>query len=688
MPTFTGNGTDDLWSNPDNWSAQPSNEYDIIISSNCEMDEDVEAASIIINNTGTLVVKSGHVLTISDNSSKSGNAPEGEIVNHGTAANFIIEDGGQLVYNQNGLLGTVQKDISYYTLEGNDGWHLVAYPLVDNGNVSSQVNMLSNSYDLYYYEEPTHYWRNYKDEGNSFTQLEAGEGYLYANSGTITLIGTRVGNGTGTTAYSPFYTYYNYSISETLFLATELEAAGLSTSPLGSLCWYATNSTGYEQSGISIWMANVSDSELTETSHLTDGMTLVYTGSMTPVVGWNEFVFNENSFSWDGTSNVLVCIQRNNGAYNTSIRWQTHDPGFASRSYNYNDDAAYDVTSETYSMTVSTNFRPNTIFKTISEVGVVEQTNTLLSFRGELENGAATINIPLSYTETAGNLKGFNLVGNPFVHNVTLFVRTNVAEECYRMNAAKDNLIVSEVSASKPLKPAEGFFVKATAEGASITFNAQTRGETKRGGFINLELREVDPSTSSGTFLIDRLIVKREGEPLEKLTLKKNGTRIFATNGNQEMAVAVAEGNEQPVNFKAAKNGTYTLNANVEGLDLDYLHLIDNLTGENVDLLATPSYTFEARKNDYASRFRLVFSEDGGSSTGSETTFFAFISNGEIVLTNAEAGATLQIVDVMGRVVRSTDGACTVSTSGIAPGVYVLRLINGDVVRTQKIVID
>jgi len=52
--------------------------------------------------------------------------------------------------------------------------------------------------------------------------------------------------------------------------------------------------------------------------------------------------------------------------------------------------------------------------------------------------------------------------------------------------------------------------------------------------------------------------------------------------------------------------------------------------------------------------------------------------------------ATLQIVDLMGRVIvsRRGDGIQRVSTSGMVPGIYVLRLIDGNVVRTQKIVIE
>ena len=87
------------------------------------------------------------------------------------------------------------------------------------------------------------------------------------------------------------------------------------------------------------------------------------------------------------------------------------------------------------------------------------------------------------------------------------------------MNETKDNLVVSEISETNPLKPTEGFFVKALAEGAYITFNAPSRDKTIREGFINMELLE------NGK-LIDRLIVKREGESLEKLMLKENSTKI------------------------------------------------------------------------------------------------------------------------------------------------------------------
>ena len=155
--------------------------------------------------------------------------------------------------------------------------------------------------------------------------------------------------------------------------------------------------------------------------------------------------------------------------------------------------------------------------------------------------------------------------------------------------------------------------------------------------------------------------------------------------------------NEVPINFKASENGTYTLSFIPEGVQMAHLHLIDNLTGADVDLLATEhvegpvTYTFDARTTDYESRFKLVFAV--GSSTGSDT--FAFISNGNIIVTGVGGdafNASLQVIDMTGRIVRRRDALNASSTSlptaGMAPGVYMLRLINGDNIKVQKIVVE
>ena len=103
----------------------------------------------------------------------------------------------------------------------------------------------------------------------------------------------------------------------------------------------------------------------------------------------------------------------------------------------------------------------------------------------------------------------------------------------------------------------------------------------------------------------------------------------------------------------------------------------------DIDLLATPSYSFTARKDDYASRFRLVFSANENDN-GNED--FAFISDGDIIINGA---GTLQVIDVLGHVLYNlkVNSAFRIPNSAFPAGVYVLRLINGENVKTQKIVI-
>ena len=305
--------------------------------------------------------------------------------------------------------------------------------------------------------------------------------------------------------------------------------------------------------------------------------------------------------------------------------------------------------------------------------------NVSLDFAGALQNGSSIVNVPLSYTEEA-NLKGFNLVGNPYAHNVTSYGTTNVAEQgCFRMNENATNVMVSEISETNPLKPGEGFFVLATAEGASVTFNAATRSENiEKTGSINLEIVE------NGK-ISDRLIVKRfDGMELNKISIRENCTKLFALKDKNELAIVVSNGDEQPINFNAGKNGVYTINVTIDDVETDYLHLIDNLKGIDIDLLKNDSYTFEANTNDYASRFRLVFqpSEDALIEN------FAYTSNGNLIIANEDM-ATLQIIDMSGRVINSETFYGDYNKSvNLSKGVYVLRLIKGDDVKTQKIVID
>jgi hypothetical protein len=286
--------------------------------------------------------------------------------------------------------------------------------------------------------------------------------------------------------------------------------------------------------------------------------------------------------------------------------------------------------------------------------------------------------IELNYTE-GGDFPGWNLIGNPYNEEAGLNL------PFYRMNT--EGTEVEPVSQGT-VNPMEGVFVIAqTDPETGDIINAQfTAGMGSNSGDEKLVL---NVSRNRGN-VVDRAIVRfGQGGVLPKFQLNENNTKLYIVEGENEYAVVrSANEGEMPVNFKASENGTYTLSVNAENVEMEYLHLIDNMTGTDVDLLATPSYSFEARTNDYESRFRLVFSGNTnvGSSTNSET--FAFF-NGNSWVINNEGEATLQVIDMMGRVLSNEQINGSYNNSlNLSAGVYVLRLSNGNTVKTQKVVVD
>ena len=307
--------------------------------------------------------------------------------------------------------------------------------------------------------------------------------------------------------------------------------------------------------------------------------------------------------------------------------------------------------------------------------------NVDLEFHGQtIEGDIFGIGLTRNDETKFGN---WNLVGNPFTTEATASVT-----DYYRINPGTRRLTIS----NGPVNPMEGIFVEASETLTDVTFTKVSRGSRSERA-IESPMVNIDLSNAEGR-LLDRARMRMgEGANLSKLDMMSDPNRLYFHIDGKDYAVARVNGqSELPLHFDVAENDTYTLTVNVEGMNLSYLHLIDNMTGADVDLLASngedakhSTYTFKAKTTDYASRFRLVF--ETGSSTEGDS--FAFIdAAGNIVITADAGTASLQVIDVTGRVVVSTDVACGVSTNGMTAGVYVLRLINGDDVKVQKIVVD
>ena len=285
---------------------------------------------------------------------------------------------------------------------------------------------------------------------------------------------------------------------------------------------------------------------------------------------------------------------------------------------------------------------------------------TTLSMTGTLNSGDFTKTVNLSYNNSHETIKGFNLLGNPTAHNITFTKTENVADGYYYLYNSES----WEYETGNSVPVGRGFLVKANATGQSVTLNQQSK----------------DNNNSKDHYLCINIDGEKaylkldEGVSMPLLTFRGKTSSLWLESEGQQYIMLVRDGAESiELNYKAHRHGSHNLSIDAKALDLDYLHLVDRLTGNDIDLLQTPNYSFESKSSDYPSRFQLVFNPKALC----EPDVFAYYVEGRIVVSGINEPYEIQVVDVTGRLVND-----------LIPGVYVIRLITPDKVRTQKLLVN
>ena len=459
--------------------------------------------------------------------------------------------------------------------------------------------------------------------------------------------------------------------------------------------YYGGESNASNMAGLAIGTASLSTLTLNATDKMTvtEGSQLTVEGSLIDDNADNLILENGAQLV-NNSTDVQATVKKDIAAYTAGERdgWYliaspilegitpTVDNGLLTNDY---DLYLFDQSEELEWRNYKTNPKPFTSIENKTGYLYANSDNPTLVFSGTLAANVGSIT--LTYDDNA-SFKGFNLIGNPYP------CETYVIGRSFYIVQKNATTHQSEfILGDNPVPPCTAILVQTTAEEVTEETNTVTFSKTAPttpGKSIDIS---VTKANQKGNAILDKTRVSfDESDRLLKYNLNENSSRLYIPMGGQDLAVAYANGEkEMPINFKTAENGTFTLAIEIEDLDLDYLHLIDNMTGDDVDLLNTPSYTFEAKTTDYTSRFRLVFSNCEDAVGDNET--FAYVNNGEIVIMDVETfqETSLQVVDMMGRVIASHCGRMRcVPTTGMTAGVYVLRLITGDNMKTQKIVIE
>ena len=264
---------------------------------------------------------------------------------------------------------------------------------------------------------------------------------------------------------------------------------------------------------------------------------------------------------------------------------------------------------------------------------------------------------------------------------------------------------VVDYTASRYVHPHQGFFVhtdeaaltlkfQSDARRASVPtgFTSNYRDEATRYPLVNLVCADDEGMCDYATVELDR---PEQGGGLKAKGLHAGKGIIYVHLGDADYHIAFAERDTYtvPVRFEAFEDGIFTLRWNMQNAEFSYMHLIDNLTGADVDCLTTSEYRFTATTHDYSSRFRLEFEYTGieepeAHELVEEPSSFAFMMGNELVV-NGEG--LLQLFDLNGHclLTAKTLGAqSTLSLPALTDGIYVLRLATNRQVRVQKMVIN
>ncbi len=134
---------------------------------------------------------------------------------------------------------------------------------------------------------------------------------------TPCLGGADVTIGTGTSKNNGYVVnnYYKYSYSQQIYKASEIGIAGNINSFAVD---YAYSSAMTAKNNVEVYMGLTDKTSFSSISDwITDGLQLVYTGSLNCSQGWNTFTLDA-PFAYDGTSNLVLVVKDMSNGYNSS----------------------------------------------------------------------------------------------------------------------------------------------------------------------------------------------------------------------------------------------------------------------------------------------------------------------------------------------------------------------------------
>ncbi len=221
----------------------------------------------------------------------------------------------------------------------------------------------------------------------------------------------------------PVHNWHNYSFTEQLFTAVEIDTA---SSFSAIEFFYAFDSIPMTvKDSCLIYMGVTSLSSLNSTNFVDpSSMTLVYSGPLNCSYGWNTFSFNRSFFNYDGRSNLVIAVVDNSGAaHNQNYRFACHSATGKAISF-FSDDETFDnyllMQHQEYP------YRNNIVLHT-SECGTESECYPPMIFVGDIESDEVDFTLIPGGYETSWDIyyktlgeEGFVFQGSTSQHSYTI----------------------------------------------------------------------------------------------------------------------------------------------------------------------------------------------------------------------------------------------------------------------------
>ena len=154
------------------------------------------------------------------------------------------------------------------------------------------------------------------------------------NSGLAQIDTAYIGNATNTntnTSYpAPYGNYYDGSRQQYLYLASELQAAGMSAGDIQALAFNVSAvGTNNEFQNLEVSIGTTPAVQLQNLFNQDPLTQVISEATIQEVVGWNNHTFS-TPFAWDGTSNILIQICHQSGQWSGNATHYTHTTTFNS----------------------------------------------------------------------------------------------------------------------------------------------------------------------------------------------------------------------------------------------------------------------------------------------------------------------------------------------------------------------